>query len=175
MQTLALRSAALLMIFLVASLLAGCSGPPSASVASGASPSAPPPTLAPSATPSHPLVTVETRGGMCAQGACDSTIAIEADGRVHAIAPAPAELGTVPNRALDALSTEIAQADFDALKSHPFTDACPIAFDGQETIYTFTTTSGAQRIASCEVVVDPSAPLFLAVAAAMGTITPEGS
>ena len=175
MQTLTLRSAALLTIVLVAFLMGGCSGPPSASIASGASPSAPPSTLAPSATPSRPLVTVETRGGMCAQGACDSTIAIEADGRVHAIAPAPAELGTVPDRGLEALNTEIAQADFVALTSHPFTGTCPIAFDGQETIYTFTTTSGAQRIASCEVVVDPSAPLFLAVAAAIGTITPEGS
>jgi hypothetical protein len=112
---------------------------------------------------------------MCLQGACGSTIAIETNGRVHAIAPAPAELGTVPDRALEALMTEIAQADFATLKSHPFTGTCPIAYDGQETIYVFATASGAQRIASCEVVVDPTAPLFLAVAAAMGTITSEGS
>ena len=78
-------------------------------------------------------------------------------------------------RALGALTTEIVQADFAALQSHPFTDTCPIAYDGQETIYLFTTSSGLQRIASCEVVVDPTAPLFLAVAAAMRTITPEGS
>ena len=167
MQTLALRSAALPTIFLVASLLAGCSGPPSPSIASGASPSAPPSTLAPGATPSHPLVTVETRGGMCTQGACDSTIAIEADGRVHAIAPAPAELGTVPDRRLEALNTEIAQADFASLTSHPFTGTCPIAFDGQETVYTFSIGSDTQRIASCEVVIDPAAPLFVAVAAAL--------
>jgi len=154
--------------------MGGCSGPPSPSIASSASPSAVISTLEPSATPGRPLVTVETRGGMCAQGACDSTIAIEVDGRIHAIAPAPAELGTVPGRALEALTTEIAQADFPALKSHPFTDTCPIAYDGQETIYTFTTTSAAQRIASCEVVVDPAAPLFLAVDAAMRTITSGG-
>jgi hypothetical protein len=112
---------------------------------------------------------------MCAQGACDSTIAIETDGRVHAIAPAPADLGTLPDRGLEALNTEIAQADFAALTSRPFTGTCPIAFDGQETVYTFSIGSDTQRIASCEVVIDPSAPLFLAVAAALGTITPEGS
>jgi hypothetical protein len=170
MQTYARRPAALLMIFLVISLTGGCSGPPSPPVVP--SPSVSPATS--SIPPSGPLVTVETRGGMCIEGACGSTIAIEVDGRIHAIAPAPAELGTVPGRALDALITEIAQADFPALKSHPFTDTCPIAYDGQETIYTFTTTSAAQRIASCEVVVDPAAPLFLAVDAAMRTITSGG-
>jgi hypothetical protein len=170
MQTPTLRFAALLTIVLVASLSAGCSGPPSPSILSSASPSA----VISSPTPSGPLVTVETRGGMCIEGACGSTIAIEIDGRIHAIAPAPAELGTVPGRALEALTTEIAQADFPALKSHPFTETCPIAYDVQETIYTFTTTSGAQRIASCEVVVDPAAPLFLAVDAAMRTITSGG-
>jgi hypothetical protein len=174
MQIATPRSAALLTLFVVASLVAGCSGPPSPSIASSTAPSVPPSTLAPSASPSRPLVTVETRGGMCAQGACDSTIAIEADGRVHAIAPAPAELGTLPDRTLEAITTEIAQADFAALTSRPFTGTCPIAFDGQETIYTFTTTSGAQRIASCEVVVDPAAPLFVAVSAALAGVVAPG-
>jgi len=163
MQTPTLRSAALLTVFLVASLFAGCSGPPSSSIASSASPSA----VISSPTPSRPLVTVETRGGMCAQGACGSTIVIEADGRVHAIAPAPAELGTAPGRGLEALNTEIAQADFAALTSHPFAGTCPIAFDGQETVYTFSIGSDTQRIASCEVIIDPAAPLFVAVTAAL--------
>jgi hypothetical protein len=171
MQTYARWPAALLTIFLVAWLVGGCSGPPSPSVV----PSVSAQPVASSPPLSDPLVTVETRGGMCLQGACGSAIAIETDGRVHAIAPAPADLGTLPDRALEALTTEIAQADFAALKSHPFTDTCPIAYDGQETIYLFSTPSGLQRIASCEVVVDPTAPLFLAVAAAMRTITSEGS
>ena len=111
---------------------------------------------------------------MCAQGACDSTIAIEADGRVHAIAPAPAELGTVPDRGLEALITEIAQADFATLTSRPFTGTCPIAFDGQETVYTFAIGSDTQRIASCEVVIDRAAPLFVAVAAALASVVAPG-
>ena len=172
MQNATLRSAALLTLFLVASLVAGCSGPLPPSIVSSAAPSAPPSTPAPSAAPTRPLVTVETRGGMCAQGACDSTIAIEAHGRVHAIAPAPAELGTLPDRTLEALTTEIAQADFAALMSRPFTGTCPIAFDGQETVYTFTVGSDIQRIASCEVFVDPAAPLFVAVSAAIAGVVP---
>jgi hypothetical protein len=45
-----------------------------------------------------------------------------------------------------------------------------VAFDGQETIYTFATASGVERIASCEVEVDPSDPLFVAVSAALATV-----
>jgi hypothetical protein len=117
--------------------------------------------------PASPLLTVETRGGECPQDACGSTIAVEADGRVHATAPAPVELGIVPASTLDGLATEISSADFAALKSRPFTGTCPIAFDGQETVYTFATASGAVRIASCEVVVDPAHPLFVAVSAVL--------
>ena len=79
-------------------------------------------------------------------------------------------LGTVPAVVLEGLATEISKADFGALKSRPFTGTCPVAFDGQETIYTFATPSGAVRIASCEVEVDPSDPLFVAVSAALATV-----
>ena len=74
----------------------------------------------------------------------------------------------------EALATELSQADFVALMRRPFTGTCPIAYDGQETIYTFTTASGAVRIASCEVVVDPVAPLFVAVAAALAGVAAAG-
>jgi hypothetical protein len=127
---------------------------------------APTPTGAP---PGGPLVIVETRGGECPQGACGSTIVVEADGRVHVTAPSKAELRSLPADLVDALTTEISQTDFGALKSHPFTGTCPVAYDGQETVYTFATSSAVERIASCETAVDPSAPLFLAVAAALAT------
>jgi hypothetical protein len=117
--------------------------------------------------PAGPLLTVETRGGDCPQAACGSTIAVESDGRVHATAPVDAELGTLPASTLDGLATEIAQTDFAELKSHAFTGTCPIAFDGQETIYTFATASGLERIASCEVNVDAAHPLFVAVSAVL--------
>jgi hypothetical protein len=170
MQTFPLRPAALATIILVASLVAACSDPSSPSVDAGVSP----PAASANPTPSGPLVTVETRGGMCPQGACDSTIAIDAGGRVRTIAPVPRELGVLPDDVLEALITVIAQADFVSLKGHPFTGTCPLAFDGQETIYTVTTASGAVRLASCDVVVDPAAPLFVAIAAALGHVAPPG-
>jgi hypothetical protein len=170
MQAFTARPAALVTIILVASLVAGCSGPPSPSVDAGVSP----PATSANPTPTGPLVTVETRGGMCPQGACDSTIAFDAGGRVHTIAPVPRELGVLPDDVLEALVTEIAQADFVALKGHRFTGTCPLAFDGQETIYTVTTASGAMRLASCDVVVDPAAPLFVAIAAALAHVAAPG-
>jgi hypothetical protein len=139
-----------------------------ASCAAQASPSVIIPTPAP--TPAGPLVTVETRGGECPDGACGSIIVIESDGRVHATAPVAAELGTLPAVLLEGLATEIAKADFASIKSRPFMGTCPVAFDGQETVYTFATSSGFERIATCEVAIDPSAPLFVAVSAALQAV-----
>jgi len=59
-----------------------------------------------------------------------------------------------------------------ALKSHPFTGQCPIAFDGQELIFEFSVGTGTQRIASCEVDIDWGNPLFLAVGVALGKWVP---
>jgi hypothetical protein len=103
-------------------------------------------------------------------GACGSTITIEVDGRTHQSMPTPLELGVVPEAIHEAMITEIEQADFEAIKSHPFTDTCPIAFDGQEIIYTFTIVGRSERIDSCQVVVDPANPLFVAVDAALASV-----
>lgn len=137
-------------------------------VLSGCGASAPSASLA----PTGPLVTVETRGGDCPAGACGQTIVVESDGRVHAIAPDPAELGTVSQEALAGLLTEIDQADFESLASAPFTGECPVHVDGQEIIFTFETAAGPVRLASCEVVVDLEAPPFVAVMNALSTATP---
>jgi hypothetical protein len=58
------------------------------------------------------------------------------------------------------------------IESRPFTDLCPTAYDGQETIYIFTVGLGTalERIASCEVEVDLSDPLFVAVSAALAAV-----
>lgn len=128
------------------------------------------PSPVPSLAPAGPLVTIETRGGECPQGACGSTVSVEADGRVHQTALAPLELGRLSDVTVEALATEIDKADFAALMSRPFTGTCPVAFDGQETVYTFATASGPKRIATCEIEVDPSDPLFVAVAAALAEV-----
>jgi len=76
------------------------------------------------------LVTVETRGGLCVDGPCGTTIIIERDGRIHEAAKPPNDIGTVPPGALAALDAAIGTTDFAALRSHPFTGECPTAFDG---------------------------------------------
>ncbi len=116
------------------------------------------------------LVTVETRGGECLNGPCGSKTAIERDGRVHSLAPAAADLGQVPPDVLTALDGAIKTTDFAMLKSRPFTGECPVNFDGQEVIYEFGAPSGTERIASCEVEVDPELPLFVAVQAALAAV-----
>jgi len=117
-----------------------------------------------------PLVTVETRGGLCVNGPCGSTVTIERDGRVHVAAKPPNELGTVPAGQLAALDAAIRATDWAALKSHPFTGECPTAYDGQESIFEFGAPGGTQRIATCEIQVDAGSPLFVAVTAALGSV-----
>jgi hypothetical protein len=121
-------------------------------------------------SPSPPgvLLTVETRGGLCPGGPCGRTIVVERDGRVHEAAKPPNDLGVVPAEPLAALDLAIRTTDFAQLRSRPFTGTCPTAYDGQEVVFEFGAPGGVERIASCEVEVDPSAPLFVAVANAVG-------
>ena len=120
-----------------------------------------------------PLLTVEMRGGLCADGgACDTSVILDRDGRVHAAAKPPNDLGHVDTRKMAALAAAIQATDWAALESHPFTGQCPIAFDGQELIFEFSVGTGAQRIASCEVDIDWGNPLFVAVGAALGQWVP---
>jgi hypothetical protein len=135
---------------LVAALVAGCS------VLPGAVPTA-----------SGPLVTVSRRGGECPAGMCESQVVVERDGRIHVVKPAAKELGQVPTAALAALDAAVRTTDFAQLRSRPFTGECPVNFDGQEVIYEFGAPSGVQRIASCEVEIDPNHPLMLAVSEAL--------
>ena len=120
-----------------------------------------------------PLVTIETRGGHCRQGPCGGVVAIERDGRVHATAPVAEELGRLPENLKSGLEQVIRTADFQRLRSRPFTGECPVNFDGQETVYTFTAATGPIRLASCEVEIDPSDPLFVTIEAALGALPPR--
>jgi hypothetical protein len=123
-------------------------------------------------SPGGPLVTVEVRGGECPAGACETTVVVERDGRVHQAAKPPNELGTVPPADLAALDAAIRATDFDALMSRPFTGECPTAYDGQELIFEFAAPGGMRRISTCEIDVDFGAPLFLAVGVALGPFVP---
>jgi hypothetical protein len=119
-----------------------------------------------------PLLTVTMRGGMCAGGACDNSVFLDRDGRVHSAAKPPNDLGQVPANVMATLTAAVAATDYATLKSHPFTGECPVNFDGQELIFEFSMGAGIQRIASCEVDIDWGHPLFVAVAAALGQWIP---
>jgi hypothetical protein len=123
--------------------------------------------------PAGPLVTIEATGGMCRTGTCRSVVAIEADGHVHQVEPEAIEISQVTTESIDVLRTAIAVTDFEAIRSRPFLGTCPTAFDGQERVYTITTAHGSERIASCDVEVDPDTPLFTAIHAILGTSVPE--
>jgi hypothetical protein len=115
------------------------------------------------ATPEGPLLTITTRGGLCPDGPCGSTVAIERDGRLHEVAPKAMEVGTIAPERMAALAAAIDATDFTALRRNRFTGECPVNFDGQESIYQFATPGGVERIASCETQIDESHPLFLAI------------
>ncbi len=169
-----LRAAAFLGALAIAAAGCGWQPPvrpePSPSRSTSTAPSG---STAPTETPSEAavsaLVTVETRGGLCANGPCGSIVSIEADGRVRQLEPAEILRGRLPADLLDALRMEIDRADFALIESRAFTGTCPIAYDGQETIYIFTVHQGTafERIATCEVAIDPSHPLFRAVSAVL--------
>lgn len=116
-----------------------------------------------------PLVTVTMHGGECVGGiTCDTTIYLDRDGRVHSAAKPPNDLGQVPANVMATLTAAVAQTDYAALKSHPFTGQCPTAVDGQELIFEFAVGTGTQRISSCEVAIDWGHPLFVAIGVALG-------
>jgi hypothetical protein len=119
-----------------------------------------------------PLLSVQMRGGLCPDGACANTVILDRDGLVHAAAKPPNDLGHVDAKAMAALTAAIQATDWAALKSHPFTGQCPIAFDGQELIFEFSVGTGTQRLASCEVAIDWGNPLFVAVGVALGQWVP---
>jgi hypothetical protein len=114
------------------------------------------------------LVTVEFHGGLCADGAeCSSSTNLNSDGTVTGDAKPPNVLGTMAPGVLARLQAAIAEADFDAIRSKPFTGTCPTAFDGQEAVFTFHVPSGDIRLAECEFELDQGSPLFDAVGAAL--------
>ena len=113
-----------------------------------------------------PVLTMTTRGGECPEGMCGSAVVIERDGRVHRLAPDPADLGTVPPNAMAALDALVRTTNFDAIRARPFTGTCPMAYDGQEVIFEFGAPGGIERVASCETEIDLDSPLFAAVNAA---------
>lgn len=111
-----------------------------------------------------PLMTVEYTGGLCVYGACSAVYTVSADGTISLVrGDGLSGSDHLNSEELTALTGVIASADYDALRSVPFTDICPPAYDGSQVIYTFYTSAGTQVIDACEFVVDENAPLFQTV------------
>jgi hypothetical protein len=111
------------------------------------------------------LVTIRSEGGNCMNGGCWSEQQIKADGSFTTADNTGAKRsGTLDTAAVAQLTQQIAATDFEQVKAKPFTGTCPVAFDGQEHIYTFQTLSGPQTIASCKVAIDENSPLFQTIA-----------
>jgi hypothetical protein len=166
-------------LLICCALLGGCwSGGIDGDVKPEATPSSSPmpsdltsPSPAPTAEP-IPLMTVEIVGGECPSGPCDRLINVDADGRLHEVIPKDRTVGQVSPELIDALQVEMGRANFQQIRSNPFTGTCPTAVDGQELIYTFHLLSGDREIRSCKVAIDPNHPLFQAVAAVLAALRP---
>ena len=155
------------LIAALAAIAGACAGPaasPSPSLTPSPSATASP---SPAPTPSGPLLTIESRGGRCVGGPCGRTLYLDFDGRVHEAAKPPNDLGFIEPDMVAALEQAIGDADFDEIRSRPFTGTCPTAVDGQELVLEFATSDGVENIASCEVAIDWSSPLFVTVTTVM--------
>jgi hypothetical protein len=91
-----------------------------------------------------PLVTVVRHGGLCIDRSECRTVYRVTDTRITAAGFLPRRLAPGERRAL---LRAIRALDLAAVRARPFTGTCPIAYDGQESIYRFRGVS--QPLASC--------------------------
>jgi hypothetical protein len=121
----------------------------------------------------EPVITMEFSGGFCVYGLCHAEIAIYRDGTyVSSNGLGDLLIASLSENELEELIAEMEATDFDEIRAHPFTDTCPIAYDGQEITYRFYTEDGLNVIPSCQYEIDEEAPLFAALAVIVGAQTP---
>ena len=103
------------------------------------------------------LLTIVNSGGLCQYGLCRSERNITMEGSFTV----QGELtGSLTSEELSSLKQLISQTDFDKVRSVPFTDICPAAYDGLQAKYTFYTSRGTEMVDSCETNIDESSDLF---------------
>jgi hypothetical protein len=90
------------------------------------------------------LVTVVRHGGHCVSGTECRTVYRITDTRISAAGFLPRRLAPAERRTL---LRAMRALDLAAIRSRPFTGTCPVAYDGQESIYRFRGVS--QPLASC--------------------------
>lgn len=118
------------------------------------------------------LFSVLTEGGLCIAGQCQAIFTVARDGSYTLSSGETAvSSGTIAAEQLALLTELIATTDYAAIRAQPFTDVCPIAYDGSVSTYTFYTSTGIETLASCEYVIDPTHPLFSEINALMMSLT----
>lgn len=104
------------------------------------------------------LLKIYTHGGLCVSGQeCSITIQISREGK---IVKEDKILGFLEKADLDKLTKAIDSANYQVMFQKKFTDTCPIAYDGTETVYTFHSAKGVEVIDSCEVEINQNWELF---------------
>jgi hypothetical protein len=107
------------------------------------------------------VLILSRQGGLCVYGACEWTFTIYQDGSAAVVdGSGTSQEAMLSSEQMAQLHDLIEATDFAAIQAVPFTDTCPIAYDGQESIYTIQTSHGEEVLASCTVVIDPTLPLF---------------
>ena len=103
------------------------------------------------------LAIIEYTGGLCPNGECQRNFMIYDNGEVF-------ENGELQflleEDEINELKDLIENTDFEEVKSTPFTDTCPIAYDGQKVTYTFYLENSNEVLSSCTYKIDTSTPLF---------------
>ena len=118
------------------------------------------PAAAPTAPPAVLLVR-EASGGLCVSGTeCRSVITVKTDGAWLAIDGGAHTDGVLQDGMLALLQQAIATTRL--AEAPAFTGTCPVAYDGQEVTYRWTSAGVARTAASCTVEFDPADPLVLA-------------
>ncbi|MEP7379286.1 MAG: hypothetical protein ABI725_06935 [Chloroflexota bacterium] len=110
---------------------------------------------------------IESRGGSCVGGPCGNTLVVELDGRVHQAAKPPNDVGFVEPDLLAELKQAIAEADFEAIRSVPFSGTCPTAYDGSEIVLDFGTADGVEHFEGCQTAIDWGSPPFSTIKLAL--------
>lgn len=95
----------------------------------------------------EPLVSIIRHGGLCPDGECTSETFIYKDGSIVEDSKIIKQL---PAQQVKQLENRFITTNFNMIRTFPFTETCPTAYDGQESIYTFYLPDRQETFASCE-------------------------
>lgn len=115
------------------------------------------------------LLTIDSRGGLCPYGECNSKIEIrENSSYTYKFGDGKEVVGELLISDVNNLAKLIKKEDFVSIKSKKFTGTCPTAYDGQELIYTFFPSK--ETISSCTYAISGDSPLFKLIGSLLSAI-----